>query len=520
MLITELILKNFGKFSDTTVSFSEGMNLIYGENESGKSTVYTFLKGMFFGMERGRGRAAVNDTFSQYEPWENPNYYAGAVRFVCGSRKFRLERNFDKYSKRVSLFCEDDGEELSVEQGDLEMLLEGMSEAEYESTVAVGQMKPLEGMTLAASLKNYAANYYAAGNGEIDLEGALGKLKERKKELDKETRALERRKQEKRERIEQEASYVWRDIRRLEKDIEQISEEWEENCRVWEESKEERRQRQKIEAQEGRFARWRIHPVEAFSMVAAIVLSSLLLSRPWNFLVMVVVALAEGLYTWNRLKDGRRKEADVDAEEKRRMLELSEMIEKQKWEMDKRQEDCKEKQVQYSNLKEQLEELDEVGEDAKEQEKQRAAIELSMQLMLELSSEMQNQMGKRMNERVSEILSEVTLGKYEKVWVDEKLHVNLFSDGKRVPMEQVSRGTIEQIYFAIRMAASEILYDEEYPVILDDAFVYYDDARTEAVLRWLGENRKQVIIFTCQKRESEILKKRIGNKIVTKEMRL
>ena len=80
MLITELILKNFGKFSDTTVSFSEGMNLIYGENESGKSTVYTFLKGMFFGMERGRGRAAVNDTFSQYEPWENPNYYAGAVR--------------------------------------------------------------------------------------------------------------------------------------------------------------------------------------------------------------------------------------------------------------------------------------------------------------------------------------------------------------------------------------------------------------------------------------------------------
>ena len=33
-----------------------------------------------FGLERGRGRAATQDAFSRYEPWENPNYYCGEMK--------------------------------------------------------------------------------------------------------------------------------------------------------------------------------------------------------------------------------------------------------------------------------------------------------------------------------------------------------------------------------------------------------------------------------------------------------
>ena len=76
MKIRELDLKSFGKFSEKKVVFHDGINVVYGENESGKSTVHTFIKSMLFGLERGRGRASHNDTFSLYEPWENPNYYA------------------------------------------------------------------------------------------------------------------------------------------------------------------------------------------------------------------------------------------------------------------------------------------------------------------------------------------------------------------------------------------------------------------------------------------------------------
>ena len=103
MKITELILKNFGKFTNKQILLTDGINIIYGENESGKTTLHTFLKGMLFGMERKRGRAAATDTFRTYEPWENPNFYAGILRFTCGGRKFLLDRNFDRYAKGGSL---------------------------------------------------------------------------------------------------------------------------------------------------------------------------------------------------------------------------------------------------------------------------------------------------------------------------------------------------------------------------------------------------------------------------------
>jgi len=42
-------------------------------------------------------------------------------------------------------------------------------------------------------------------------------------------------------------------------------------------------------------------------------------------------------------------------------------------------------------------------------------------------------------------------------------------------------------------------------VILDDTFVSYDEERLESVLEWLAKSGKQVLLFTCQKREMKIL---------------
>ena len=53
------------------------------------------------------------------------------------------------------------------------------------------------------------------------------------------------------------------------------------------------------------------------------------------------------------------------------------------------------------------------------------------------------------------------------------------------------------------------LSNEKMPIILDEAFAYYDDNRLENILRFLSDNMKehQVIIFTCTKREKNILDK-------------
>lgn len=54
MKIKEIEIKNFGKFSNQRFVFRDGIQVFYGENEFGKSTIYGFLKAMLFGMERGR----------------------------------------------------------------------------------------------------------------------------------------------------------------------------------------------------------------------------------------------------------------------------------------------------------------------------------------------------------------------------------------------------------------------------------------------------------------------------------
>ena len=69
MKILSLHIDGFGKFHDRDISFEDGLNVVYGKNEAGKSTLHTFIKGMLFGIERQRGRASKNDTYSKFQPW-------------------------------------------------------------------------------------------------------------------------------------------------------------------------------------------------------------------------------------------------------------------------------------------------------------------------------------------------------------------------------------------------------------------------------------------------------------------
>ena len=75
------------------------------------------------------------------------------------------------HRKKVQLICEDDGEELSVEHGDLEMLLGGVTAASYDNTVSIGQLKAETDRTLADELRDFATNYYAGGGDDMNLTG-------------------------------------------------------------------------------------------------------------------------------------------------------------------------------------------------------------------------------------------------------------------------------------------------------------------------------------------------------------
>ena len=244
--------------------------------------------------------------------------------------------------------------------------------------------------------------------------------------------------------------------------------------------------------------KWRVHPVEVLGMLACLVAIFVFVLRPWNYLIVIVGALAEGIYIWNRTKEGRKKEEHIENEN---------VIRKLRWERNHIFEELKEKQVQHSNLEEQLEELQEENEEHKDWKRKKEALDLASSKLIEVSRHMQKSLGQALNEKTSEIMGQITGGKYTRLFVEDNLKISLLTKEKKIPLERVSRGTIEQIYFALRMASVEIMNEEEFPVILDETFAFYDEKRLQYTLKWLVENKKQVLLFTCQKREEELLKK-------------
>ena len=495
MKIREISIKNFGKLSNKTISFGDGINIIYGKNESGKSTIHTFIKSMLFGLERGRGRAANSDTFSQYEPWDNPNYYAGTLKIESGGKVFCINRNFDKYSKTTQMFCQDDGEELFVEDGDLNVLLDDMSEAVYDNTVSIGQLKAEPSQPVSVALKNYATNCYTSGGGDLDQAAAMEFLKKRKKEIQKELDAELRTKREKRERYEMESSYVWRDVHKLQEELEELEKEIEAK---------KIKEDEQVEVQQ--ITRKKIHPTVVVLFLLGLTLSIKLFVRPWNYLVAIIIVLGLGNYIWSRLKVGKKQ---VKTESEKILEEISgesETLEKLLWEREHIQADLKEKQTQYENIQEQLEELEILTDTVYQLEQKKLAVHIAEERITLLAKKMQAELKDALNEKASSILSQITNQKYDYINIEETLKMSVIEDNRIIDVERLSRGTLEQIYFAIRMAATELLQKEEQPVILDDTFVYYDDERLKSTLKWLAENKKQVLIFTCQRREMQALR--------------
>ena len=491
MVITELYIRNFGKLTERHFYLRDGVQVISGENEYGKTTLHAFIRAMLFGLERGRGRAAAKDDFSRYEPWDDPGSYAGVMRFTCGGRSFRLERNFARQTKQVSLVCEDDGEELSVEHGDLQMLLGGMTAELFDNTVSVGQLKAAPGQELSDALANYAANYYETGGGEYDLGKALKSLDEKKRAIRRELRDEEAAGETERKKLLQKSRYLEEDIRHLDAQYKEIEKTLRE-----------------LPGPE----RTDVYGKNRFIIggIAAICTGVLLLLWSlWSghesgrdlsavsvltMLVPVLTAVA-GVFLLAAGYAGKF----------RSHRNRSEADEQRRWELERIRSELREKEIRRENIREQYEESEKSDRQLRLEEQCRA-LELAVEELQKAAQVTAGSMERSMSRRASEIFSAITDGKYRSLETDRQRGITVWDGERKIPAGRLSRGTVEQIYFCIRMAAAEILTEEPLPLILDDVFAFYDDKRLESVLKWLSGQEKQVIIFTCHSREKKLLR--------------
>ena len=226
MILNRLLLKNFGRFSGKEIRLEEGINIIYGANESGKSTIHTFIQGIFFGMKRMRGKASKTDDFIHYTPWENSGWYEGAVTFTCAGKRFCLERNFAAGSRGVRLYCESDGEVLSVEDGDLEMLLGGISETVFRNTVSAGQMKSRTEEGLLLELRDAVSSWQGSGDLQINPEKALEILKGKRKVWEGRQQELIQKRSQEEEKLKNRLEYQQQEADRLSGRIREYQEQY------------------------------------------------------------------------------------------------------------------------------------------------------------------------------------------------------------------------------------------------------------------------------------------------------
>lgn len=104
--------------------------------------------------------------------------------------------------------------------------------------------------------------------------------------------------------------------------------------------------------------------------------------------------------------------------------------------------------------------------------------------------------------RVSQLMAEMTLGKYQKVLISESFDLQFLVDDEVMPISKAfSKGTLNQLFLAFRLAVIEMINRDKppLPIVLDEAFVNWDDRRLAATYKVLEDfaTRHQLFILTC-----------------------
>ena len=152
------------------------------------------------------------------------------------------------------------------------------------------------------------------------------------------------------------------------------------------------------------------------------------------------------------------------------------------------------------------EELAKVGQRITQLEKIYDAAVLAQQTLLEAKLELQRRFAPRISQRAQELFGKLTNGRYGRITLGEDFSLSAAATGENTLYGTLWRsdGTVDQLYLALRLAVAEELTPEA-PLVLDDAFVRFDDVRLAQAMDILKQTSedKQVILFTCQSREKK-----------------
>ena len=137
MKITQLNISEFGRLKNTQITLDDGINIISGDNESGKSTIMLFIRFMFYGLPKKSQKSNLRERSLSFDT----HRAAGSMTVQKDGREYRIERTeagTTKVNETRKIIDMQSGELIAGEPWELFL---GVGADVFESSCAVHQAK-------------------------------------------------------------------------------------------------------------------------------------------------------------------------------------------------------------------------------------------------------------------------------------------------------------------------------------------------------------------------------------------
>lgn len=601
MKIENIKINSFGTLKNKEINLDKNVNIIYGKNESGKSTLLTYIKTAFYGISKNKNGKQISD-FDKYKPWSGEEF-SGKIKYILDDgSKYEIFRDFNKKNAKIyNDNLEDITKQFNMDKKEgSQFFIEqvGLDENMFTSTIMSGQQEVKLNEQQQNVLIQKIANIAGTGDSnlsynkareklnkkqleEVGTERTQGKpiniLKSKIKYISEMLEKLNLYKQEK-ITIEQKKKDLENKIqgqeqrRELIKKISELSEKIRiesEKVNYKNKIKEERQdeiENLKREKEEiTNISRNKKNKNEWYWIINAIMtvlmaISIIVLKNKYiTYIILTVLTctlVLEYIIKINKIKrnkDLQKNKIDllntkIDFLQKQKN-DIEQDIKREKDNLEKEKEEIKNKynielydienskndleeitsrineekiklntlEVEEKSIVNKLEDLIKLEEEfatihehLKEIEQKNYEINLAKDFLEKAYEKMKKNITPKFTFNLSENIKNITNGKYTNINVnDENGLIVEIQNGEYIPAERLSIGTIDQLYLSLRISMIEEISKEKMPIILDEAFAYFDDERLENILKYLTQKYKQhqLIIFTCTNREKNILDK-------------
>ena len=183
MKLNRIKINSYGNLQNKEIEFNK-LNIIFGENEAGKTTLQNFIMSMFYGIEKKKGKEPFSDV-EKYTPWQGTSDFSGKITYeLDDNTKYEVFRDFTK--KNPEIYDEtgkDISKDFSIDKkagNTFFMNQVGLDRDTLEKTVFTKQNSLKIDSSEQDLLIQKVSNMVESGDEEVSFKKALKSLGDRK----------------------------------------------------------------------------------------------------------------------------------------------------------------------------------------------------------------------------------------------------------------------------------------------------------------------------------------------------